>query len=74
MEDGEKKQKSTVKTDNSDISSEKYIHVSDIPIQKLDEDEDFQDNKDKVRSNQINSSLKETQPEANKNNETMGIP
>lgn len=63
MENREKKQK--------DTTGEKYIHVSEIPIQKLDKDPDFKDDK----NNQVtNPSLKEAKQPKAENNETMGIP
>ncbi|TPD67263.1 hypothetical protein [Flavobacterium microcysteis] len=63
MENREKKQK--------DATGEKYIHVSEIPIQKLDKDPDFKDDK----NNQVtNPSLKEAKQPKAENNETMGIP
>ncbi|MEZ0004745.1 hypothetical protein ABH942_000088 [Flavobacterium sp. 28YEA47A] len=63
MENHEKNQK--------DTTGEKYIHVSEIPIQKLDKDPDFKDDK----NNQVtNPSLKEAKQPKAENNETMGIP
>lgn len=63
MENREKKQK--------DTTGEKYIHVSEIPVQKLDKDANFNDEK----NNQVtNPSLKEAKQPKAENNETMGIP
>ncbi len=63
MENREKKQK--------DTAGEKYIHVSEIPVQKLDKDANFTDDK----NNQVtNPSLKEAKQPKAENNETMGIP
>lgn len=63
MDDREKKQK--------DNTGEKYIHVSDIPIKKLDQDANFKDNKNNKTTN---SNLKDTPQRNADNNETMGIP
>lgn len=63
------KQKQT-DTGNGKSSEEKYIHVSEIPIQKLEDDKDFQDSLKNKRNNTIDPK----QPEAERNNETMGIP
>jgi len=63
MENREKKQK--------DTTGEKYIHISEIPVQKLDKDANFKDDK----NNQVtNPSLKEAKQSKAENNETMGIP
>lgn len=74
MEDNKKNKKNTVKTDNGKASGEKYIHVSEIPTQKLDDDKDFRDSLKNKRDSAIDPKPKESQPETGKDNETMGIP
>ena len=75
MEDGKENQKNTVKADNGKASGEKYIHVSEIPTQKLDDDKDFRDSLKNKRDSAIDPKPKEPQqPETGKDNETMGIP
>lgn len=63
MKNRKKKQK--------DTTGEKYIHVSEIPVQKLDKDTNFKDEK----NNQVtNPGQKEAKQPKTENNETMGIP
>lgn len=72
MEDGKQKE---ANAGNGKTSEEKYIHVSEIPTQKLEDDKDFQDSLKSKRNNTIDPKPKETQQsEAGRNNETMGIP
>lgn len=54
-----------------DTTGEKYIHVSEIPVQKLDNDVNFKDDKNNPVTN---PGLKEVRQPKAENNETMGIP
>lgn len=63
MEDKKERSSENTKTNPDN----KYIHVSDIPVSKLDEDTDYQETENALQKSK-------SEKEKNQENETMGIP
>lgn len=55
-------------------SPEKYIHVTDIPTEKLDQDEDYKKSENKKPSEKNNDLKEKSEQDRNQGDETVGIP
>jgi hypothetical protein len=62
--------------DAGNSPTEKYIHVNDIPTEKLDDDEDYKKSEGgKLPEKNVNTNLEEkTKKDQSQGNETVGIP
>lgn len=60
--------------DSGKSADEKYIQIKDIPVEKLDDDEDYKKSEDRKIPEKETDLEEKTKKDQSQGNETVGIP